>query len=455
MAINKKEIEEQELESGSQNYYILGEPLIDPEKSKYLNHPEPKKKKYKNYKNAEKGAPNRDKPTTASGKKGLKDLPSVMSAVDPQGISSVAPMMYQMLGQITSASKGTSQSSRKKTVEDAFSGALSILANKYTFDYLTLVFNDTLKDDNISLIDAEYQEVVKNALASLYTNYITYGEGKLPTTTYAKVTELGVAPENVVTEVPDLYIQQYFIFEKDPYPGYIQWVSQDGTDIVYTERKIGDYYYPSADEEIYSETEQKLAENLDPYVADNNLTATKLNELLLEQETSIEASSEEKNNGKNSSQQILENLIKLAGYAGIISDLQGKLQLPISVLNQGAIKKSTDAFMKNIGKIKQEKEKAKKAAQPLSPISALGNLTSALGSVSGALGSVSGALGSVSGAVSSVTGAVSSVSSAINSVSSISSITGVVGSINQVTSAAQRVTNLSSSAKNLYDIIKS
>jgi len=176
MAINKKEIEEQELESGSQNYYILGEPLIDPEKSKYLNHPAPKKKKQKNYKNAEKGAPNRDKPTTASGKKGLKDLPSLMASVDPKGISSVAPMMYQMLGQISSASKGGSQSSRKKTVEDAFTGALSILANKYTFDYLTLVFDNALKDNKIKLITVEYQEVVKNALANLYTNYIQYGE---------------------------------------------------------------------------------------------------------------------------------------------------------------------------------------------------------------------------------------------------------------------------------------
>jgi hypothetical protein len=469
MAINKKEIEEQELESGSQNYYILGEPLIDPEKSKYLNHPAPKKKKQKNYKNAEKGAPNRDKPTTASGKKGLKDLPSLMASVDPKGISSVAPMMYQMLGQISSASKGGSQSSRKKTVEDAFTGALSILANKYTFDYLTLVFDNALKDNKIKLITVEYQEVVKNALANLYTNYIQYGDGNFPVNEYIKITEIGEPPENVVTIVPDLYIQQYYIFEKDPYPGYIQWLSPDEVESVYTERKIGDYYYPSADEEIYSEAELKLSIELEPYVSDNNLTASILNDLLISQESEIEASSEEKNNGKNSSKQLVDTLLKLAGYAGVISNLQQKLQLPISVLNQGAIKKSTDAFMKNIGKIKQEKEKAKKAAQPLSPISALGNLTSALGSVSGALGSVSGALGpvsgalgsvsgalgSVSGAVSSVTGAVGSVSGAINSVSSISSITGAVDSINQVTYAAQRVTSLSSSAKNLYDTIKS
>lgn len=451
MAINKKEIEEQELEVGNQSHYVLDEPLINPEKSKYLNHPAPKKKKYKNYKNAEKGAPNRDKPTTASGKKGLKDLPSLMASVDPKGISSVAPMMYQMLGQIASASKGSSQSSRKQTVEDAFSGALSILANKYTFDYLTLVFDNALKDNKIKLITPEYQEVVKNALANLYTNYIQYGDGNFPVNEYTKITEIGEAPENVVTIVPDLYIQQYYIFEKDPYPGYIQWLSPDGTESVYTERKVGDYYYPSADEEIYSEAEQTLSTELEPYVENNNLTATILNDLLNSQESEVEANSEEKNNGKNASKQLVQNLMKLAGYAGVISELQQKLQLPISVLNQGAIKKSTDAFMKNIGKIKQEKEKAKQAAQPLSAVSALGNLTGALGSVSGALGSVSGAVG----ALSSVSGAVSSVSGAINSVSSISSVSGALSSVNQVTSAVQRVTNLSSSAKSLYDTIKS
>lgn len=438
-----KDPPDEELKSakGSPTFRLTGKPLIDPEKSKYLYHPEPKGQKPKNYAAAEKDAPNRDKPTTADAKKGLKDLPSAMAAVDPQGLSSIAPMMYQMLGQIASASKGTSQSSRKTVIEDALTGALSILANTYTFDYLTLVFDNALGNGGIDLIDAEYQDIVKNAIAKLYTNYIAYGEQNLPVTTYPVVTEIGTAPTPVVTVVPDLYMQQYYTLQNDPYPGYIKWVSQDGTDFVFTQRKIGEPYYASPDEEIYSVAEQELAKRLEPFVIANNLTAYELNNSLVEQNTNVENNTQEKTGGKNSAQKAVEILTQLAGYAGQITNLQQKLQLPLSILNQGGIKKSQEAFMKNIGLIKQEKEKAKKAAQPLGAAAALGSLTGALGSVSGALGSVSGALGSVSGAI-------SSISSVAGAVSSISSVT-------DIASAAQRVSSLSSSAKNLYDTIKS
>lgn len=434
MAIKDPPDEELKSAKGSPTWRLTGKPLIDPEKSKYLYHPEPKGNKPKNYAAAEKDAPNRDKPTTADAKKGLKDLPSAMAAVDPQGLSSIAPMMYQMLGQIASASKGTSQSSRKTVIEDALSGALSILANTYTFDYLTLVFDNALSNGGIELIDVEYQDIVKNALAKLYTNYIAYGDKNLPVTSYPVVTEIGIAPTPVVTSAPDLYVQQYYTLQNDPYPGYIQWLSQDGKDIVFTERKIGEPYYASPDEEIYSISEQELAKRLEPFVINNNLTAYELNASLVEQNSNVEANTQEKTSGKNSAQKAIEILTQLAGYAGQITNLQQKLQLPLSILNQGGIQKSQEAFMKNIGLIRQEKEKAKKAAQPLGAASALGSLTSALGSVSGAVGSVSGAISSIS-----------SVSSAVSSISSVSDVVG----------AAQRVTSLSASAKNLYDTIKS
>ena len=195
---------------GAQNWSMLGKPLISPEDSKYLHHHSPQKKKYRNYKNAEIGAPNREKPTTAGAKKGLKDLPAAVAAIDPQGLSMIAPMMYKMLGQIAAAAGGASESTRKQTVEDALSGALAILSNKYTFEYLTLVFNNALQNDGIKLIDSGYQSVVKNALANLYKNYLTYGEGNIPETSYETVTTIGDAPSPLVTDVPDLYVQQYY-----------------------------------------------------------------------------------------------------------------------------------------------------------------------------------------------------------------------------------------------------
>jgi hypothetical protein len=183
---------------------------------------------------------------------------------------------------------------------------------------------------------------------------------------------------------------------------------------VFTERKIGDPYYTSPDEEVYSIAEQELAEALRPYVIEDNLTANILNDLLVQQNSNVESNTAEKNGGKNSSKNVMDLLMKLAGYAGVITNLQQKLQLPFSVLNQGSIKKSQEAFMKNIGQLKQEKEKAKKAAQPLSALSSATSLVSSLSSVSGALSSAS-----------------------------------------QINDAAQKVSNFSDSAKKLYDKITS
>jgi hypothetical protein len=381
MAIDKKETETIDQHIGTMTWYLTKQPLINPENPNYLEHPSPKKKKYKNYKIAEKGAPNREKPTTASAKKGLKDLPAAMAAVDPQGLSSIAPMMYSMLGQIASASKGSSQSSRKVVMEDALSGALSILANKYSFDQITDVFDKALSNDGINLIDVEYREIVKNALANLYKNYVVYGKGNIPVFTTETVTTIGTAPTPVVTVVPDLYIQQYYTSSNDLYPGYIKWVSQEGIDYVFTERKIGDPYYSTPDQEVYSTAEQELATSLEPYVIEINLTARILNDLLIEQNSNVESNSAEKTGGKNSSKNVMELLMKLAGYAGTITNLQQKIQLPTSVLNQGAIKKSQDAFMKNIGQLRQEKEKAKTAAQPGSALSGLTNIAGSVSSM--------------------------------------------------------------------------
>lgn len=382
MAVNKNEIEEQELEIGTMSHYVLGTPLIDAEKPKYLEHPSPKKKKHKNYKIAEKGAPNRDKPTTAGAQKGLKDLPAAMAAMDPQGLSMVAPMMYKMLGQITSASKGSSQSSRKVVIEDAFTGALSILANEYSFERLTEVFNNALENNGIQFIDKEYREIVKNALVNLIKNYVLYGEGNLPHSNPETVSVLGPAPTPVVTVVPDLYIQEYYTASTDPYPGYIKWNSPDGTDHVFTERKIGEPYYSTADEEVYTVAEQELAEALRPYVIENNLTARILNDLITQQDSNVESNTAEKTGGKNSSKNVMDLLMKLAGYAGVITQLQQQLQLPLSVLNQGSIKKSQEAFMKNIGQLKQEKEKAKIAAQPSAALSSLTNIAGSVSQLS-------------------------------------------------------------------------
>lgn len=364
-----------EAEVGSQNYSILKEPLIDPDKPKYLEHPEPKKKKYKNYKNAEQDAPNREKPTTSDAKKGILDLPAAMAAVDPSGISSVAPMMYSMLGQISSAASGSSESSRKVTLQDALNGALVNLNNKYGFDQLTLCLDNAIGNSKINLIDVKYRDIVKNAIALLYTQYNIY-RNSIPVTSLPTVTSIGPAPSPVVTIVPNFYVKQYYTPANDPYPGYTHWLSQDRTTSVFTVKKVGDKIFSSATEETYSEAEDYLTSSLDPYVPTSTLTANIFNGFIVQADSLIQTTTQENTGGSSSSNQTMNVLMQLAGYVGIITQLQQSIQLPVSVLNKGSITSSQQDFLKNIAEVRRRKELAKQAAQPASALSALGQISS-------------------------------------------------------------------------------
>ena len=122
---------------------------------------------------------------------------------------------------------------------------------------------------------------------------------------------------------------------------------------------------------MYSEAEQGLAIALEPYIIEINLTANILNDLLTEQEQQVEDSTADKTGGKNSAKKLMNILMQLAGYAGQIANLQQTVQLPVSVLNQDSVKKSHEAFLKNIGDLRRAKDKAREAVKPASPVSNL------------------------------------------------------------------------------------
>ena len=362
----------------------------------------------------------KDKPTSADGKKGLKDLPSVISQVG--NAASFLQNMYSQMGMVSALMSGSSQSSRKTTIEDSLSGALAILSNKWTYDVVIDVFDAALADNNILLIDEVYRDLVKNAMAKLYLAAIENGTENIPVTEYTFVTEIGEPPINLVEEVPNFYIQQYFLQSEDPYPGYIKWNSPDTDDYVYTVRNIGDIYYTSAQEEVYSISELELAKSLDPYVENANLTASILNDLIKEQEVNVENNTEEKTLGKGASGPNAAALAaKLLGYMSTINNLQKSLQLPVSVLSQGKINTTLKGFEKQMTKLKSMKDMLKKAATPPQAAAALGALSGlASGGLTGvASGIASGAVGSaLSGVASSaVSGALSgAVGSAVSSV---------------------------------------
>jgi hypothetical protein len=342
-------------------------------------------------------APHGDKPTTAAGEPGTKDLPSLLKKVDPNNLSSVLPQMFALLGKINSTMNSSSQSSRKNIIQDSLTGALAILNRKYGFQQVLETFNKALENNGISKVNADYQDTVKNALANFIKKAAEVGPQNIPVPSDPKIEYTIILPVPIVIDsaVPDLSIQQYYTAETDPYPGYIQWflpegtLSTAGTNFVYTRRTPEQPPYESADDEIFSISEKELAKGLDPYVRDVNLTVNILNDLLLQQDSNVQKNGMEKNLGKNSSTNLMQLLPSLLGIAGQILNQTKSGQLPQSVLNQGSINKSLEKFSENMSmlkKMKQDAEQAFKLPSPLQGLPGLNNLVSGLtGNILGGL----------------------------------------------------------------------
>lgn len=345
----------------------------------------------------------KDKPTSADGLKGLKDLPSVISQVG--NAASFLQNMYAQMSMVSALASGSSQTSRKETIEDSLTGALSILANKWTYAKVIDIFDVTLGGDNIKFIDEVYRDLVKNAMAKLYLKAVEYGEDNIPVSSYPTVAEIGDIPGTVVTFVPNAYLQQYYPLTEDPYPGYIRWNSPTTDDFVFTERKLGDIYYSSPQEEVYSISEQELAASLDPYIERGSLAASDLNLMIRQQESNVENNTDEKTQGKGASGPNAQAIAtQILGYIGTISKLQQSLQLPVSVLSQGKMKETLGNFEKQMTKLKTAKDMLKKAATPPQAAALVGQLSSLAGGAG-----------------------LSQISSAVNSVNQVSSLANSVG----------------------------
>lgn len=372
-----------------------GERDSEPEYVKFEDKPD----EAKGVKDLREKAQMKDKPTSADGQKGLKDLPSVISQVG--NAASFLQNMYAQMSMVSALASGSSQTSRKETIEDSLTGALSILANKWTYAKVIDIFDVTLGGDNMKFIDEVYRDTVKNAMAKLYLKAVEYGEDNIPVSSYPTVTTIGEIPGTVVEFVPNSYLQQYYPLTEDPYPGYIRWNSPTTDDFVFTERKLGDIYYSSPQEEIYSISEQELAANLDPYIERGSLAASDLNLMLREQESNVENNTDEKTQGKGASGPNAQAIAaQVLGYIGTISNLQQSLQLPVSVLSQGKMKQTLSNFEKQMTKLKTAKDMLKKAATPPQAAALVGQL-SGLASTAG-LSQISSGLGQVSSVVNSV-----------------------------------------------------
>lgn len=421
-----------------QNHTKQAKPKVTKEKeAKYAHPPHVKNDTGKKLKDVRKKlAKNADKPTTASGEKGQKDLPSLVQQVDPQGQAQVLPQLYQNIGMINSllslgsGMKGGGGGGTDPmtglilpsistgvidVITDSFTGALAILVGRYGYERVIKVFADLIAANGTAAINGSYRNIVLNSLSNLIRIALYYGPSSIPISSYGVYDQTfygDFAPNIIISEasVPDLYKKVYYAsIEEDPYPGFVQWISPDGTTSVYTRRKNGDYYYTSAAEETFSTSELSLANSLDPYVKLNLpavLTMAIFNDILDGEGAAVEANIMNLNLGNNtgggSGSQMMGMMMGMLG--GLLQQLIMMFtseQLPTSVLNQGNMNQLTQQFTKDMGLNNQIFELAQGALGGgmggMSALGGLGGMSNILGGFGMGGGGIEGVLGGLGG----------------------------------------------------------
>lgn len=399
-------------------------------------------------------APNADLPTTASADPSQK-LPEVLNQVDPQKLSMGLMQLFSALAMVRNLMNSASPAPRRRTITDALSGALCILTKEFGFDRVIEVMNTALENDGLDIISPDYQEIVKNAVAELIAKAAKFGVDKIPIKTYPiiqyPVNNRIVLPGLIVDVVPDLYLQQYYPIDADPYPGYIHYM-KDNTS-VFVKRIVNQPTYTSADEEIYAVCERELAEDLRPHFVNKDLTAELLNLYLNKQDNNVQNNGMEKSMGKNSGVNIMGLLPQLLGILGPVVNNTLSQHLPVSVLNQGAISQSMEKFSKNMAQLKKMK------ADSLPAFNLPGGLSNMIGALGGGIGGLAGlagaaGLGNVAGALGNVaglTGNLTTVTNALGGAGGLGQLTGVISNVNNITS---NIPNISiGAAVNVANII--
>lgn len=237
----------------------------------------------------EKLAKNAEKPTSASSDKKDDQLPQIMQKVDPQKKAQVIPEMYQQMQQLKNilnagaASGGGGGSNQQQNeqgtltvgnsvvssvLDDALAGAFVNFSKLTPFTNVISIILSVLDNGGLEKINSLYQQTVINATLNFIRLALYYGPNDIPVTTYQLVPDpkTTATPDKVVeySEVPSMYVRQWYALETNPYPSHITWVSSDGKTKLYT---LNDsyYYFETSSQEIYYITESGLTNDLKKY----------------------------------------------------------------------------------------------------------------------------------------------------------------------------------------------
>lgn len=326
-------------------------------------------------------APKADDPTVAGADPSM-NLPDAMKSVDPQGIAAILKQMLPMLAMAAATSSATSPSAINDTVTDAFTGALSILANTFGFDNTIFILANTFTNNQFASLETTYDDIVVNAIVSLIQNYAQFGVNNLPylVSPAIEVSNNGPIPSPIVSPVPDLYLRVYYISSSNPFPGYVTWEGPAG-DFVYTVMDNSTLPYSSASIQTTTDVQSEIVSILSPYFAAGSLSVNQLNAALDQAFSSTQSNGMNNAIGNNSSNNLMQLLSQILGIlGGIISNTQNN-HIPKSVLNQQSVNDSLKKFANNMSIIKKMKDQTKGAFNIESILGQLSQLGSQLSSL--------------------------------------------------------------------------
>jgi len=158
----------------------------------------------------------------------------------------------------------------------------------------------------------------------------------------------------IVTTPPNLYIQQYYSIQNDPFPGYIQWKGPNG-DFVYTLRN-GQPNYASAQAHVQGDSILSMTSSFLPSLNGGGLSIGALTGILGGGLSSMNANSLTKVLGAGVNALSMLSLAKslLGGtLGGAINGATGN-HLPQSVLN-GSVQNTMSSFAQNQAMLQQKK----------------------------------------------------------------------------------------------------
>lgn len=222
-------------------------------------------------------------PTIASAAKGAgSHVLDLVKQVDPQSKSASLPNMVSNFSNVKNILNITSPAGLTNMLSGSIGSMVGTLGSQFGITNVVGQMTGLLRSGALSSLDPNLQKALKIGITSAIT--ATIQNGNRPVAYQQPIITLpsrdtARPPQNLIVQSPpDMYVQQYYTIDKDPYQGFIEWVGPSQTK-VYTLRK-NEPHYSSPTEHLQSMAHSAMIGNLASGIASGNLSASTLTSAL-------------------------------------------------------------------------------------------------------------------------------------------------------------------------------